>query len=324
MPGFHTHYFFGEQVKRDLPSSVLADCSVEKHPHAFALGLQGPDLFFHCIPAYLFYPKNIGNVMHDRGAFAFFDALFTARTRLVSPRDKAIADAYISGFMGHYTLDTICHPYVYYRTRHLAHPDRGLYDFGIHVFLETDMDAEVTRKFRGGKPTNFLAWKTVDVSSREAVVISCLLHYAIRKVYPENAVRLATVRDAIFAIKRDLYLLSDPSGRKKYAVRFLEEKKFHHAVVSSMVMNDDFQRYEDPCNLRHLEWKNPWNREDMSRMDVYQMLSLGASRMETRMKLYADAMNATSRREKQAYYANVNRLLSELGDLSYKSGLPTA
>ncbi|CBK73596.1 hypothetical protein CIY_06920 [Butyrivibrio fibrisolvens 16/4] len=56
MPGFITHLSFGEQSLSFIESSYTTDL-LEKHMHSYGLGLQGPDIFFYHIPAYLFIRK---------------------------------------------------------------------------------------------------------------------------------------------------------------------------------------------------------------------------------------------------------------------------
>ena len=52
MPGFTTHYLFGLNSFRELEEPDLVSC-IRKFPHAFCMGLQGPDMFYYSLPAYL-------------------------------------------------------------------------------------------------------------------------------------------------------------------------------------------------------------------------------------------------------------------------------
>ena len=308
MPGFHTHYFFGQQIKN----------KPKQYPKSYALGLQGPDIFFHTINAHLLYRENIGVLMHDNRTNDVFEALLKIRRHLKTTEAKVIADSFIKGFMAHYTLDSIVHPYVYARTKHTQHDDRKTYDFGIHVFLETDMDTAVLRHFMHMKPTEFKPWETIALSPKEKTVITFLLFHAIKEAFPEVHMHRFTVLAATRAMWRDEYLMHDEKGRKKAIVRLLEDKFFGHAVVSSMIPNDDFRLYKDPCNLRHMTWKNPWDKKMESKEDLYRMMDRAAVDMERRINLYNAAYRATTNEE---YYRNITDLLNDLGGLSYLSGL---
>lgn len=113
MPGFTTHYLFGIDACRRLTSTSMHNMIRRDHS-AFALGLQGPDLFFYYLPSYLMHRKNIGDLAHRKDTGQFFANLLQSRKLFAGKKHSlSIADAYICGFMGHYTLDCTIHPYVY-------------------------------------------------------------------------------------------------------------------------------------------------------------------------------------------------------------------
>ena len=65
MPGFTTHYLFGLNSFRELEEPDLVSC-IRKFPHAFCMGLQGPDIFFYYLPSYLRSSGNIGQLAHHK------------------------------------------------------------------------------------------------------------------------------------------------------------------------------------------------------------------------------------------------------------------
>ena len=85
---------------------------------AYGLGLQEPDIFFYYLPSYVLEGHNIGALAHVRETSAFFQGLIESRNQFSSRTDLNIAEAYLIGFLGHYTLDTICHPYIYAMTHY--------------------------------------------------------------------------------------------------------------------------------------------------------------------------------------------------------------
>ena len=105
MPGFTTHYLFGVDACRRLTSTSMHNMIRRDHS-AYALGLQGPDLFFYYLPSYLMHRKNIGDLAHRKDTGQFFANLLQSRKLFAGKKHSlSIADAYICGFMGHYTLD---------------------------------------------------------------------------------------------------------------------------------------------------------------------------------------------------------------------------
>ena len=128
MPGFRAHYFFGDESEKAFektPEFIL------KHRNVYNLGQQGPDIFFYSPQAHLFYPKNIGFVMHSMRVMSFFQNLFLSREGFLNKEDLEIVDAYICGFMGHYSLDTVAHPYIHDRAEKIKYRKEFSKSFGI-------------------------------------------------------------------------------------------------------------------------------------------------------------------------------------------------
>lgn len=304
MPGFESHYFFGQEMIPLYPAKLQN--TLKKYPKSYQIGLQGPDIFFYCISAYFTSEKNIGNIMHNHGTWAFFDACLTVRKRVISQKVKEIIDAYLLGFMCHYTLDTVCHPYIYYRTKHMEHQNRESYDFGIHVFLETDIDNALIRHFTHREPSQFKPWKTIELTAVEVRVITCFLYRVFSIAYPEHEIRKSLITNALKSMAIGQKLLNDPFGRKKLIARKIEERFFGHAIISSMVPNDHFQKYTDPLNLNHHQWHNPWDPSQRSTEDFFELLSRSQEIMKRRGQLLDNPLS----------------LLEDLSDCSYLSGLP--
>ena len=51
MPGYVTHYIFGRDMYEKLNDPVLKN-NLYKNRAVYALGHQGPDIFFYYLPAY--------------------------------------------------------------------------------------------------------------------------------------------------------------------------------------------------------------------------------------------------------------------------------
>lgn len=161
MPGFVTHYLFGEEIYHQLK------CNFQKknlfyNRSAYAFGLQGPDLFFYYLPSYALHRHNLGALAHTTEPRAFFHGLLESYGRLSSAADRGIAEAYISGFLGHYLLDTTCHPYIYAMTHY--HDKKEKSYFSRHAYLETEIDTELLARKRHKTPCEFHAADTIQLT----------------------------------------------------------------------------------------------------------------------------------------------------------------
>lgn len=142
MPSLYTHYLLGQEVIDYLPQ----DCQdiIRKNKMLYNLGLQGPDFFFY---ASVFGNKNIskfGNALHEIPAQETLQAMikhlgYVEGELWGNLREDVLA--YLFGFIGHFTLDTFAHPYVFKVQR----SERD------HLALETDFDQYLLKR-RGKVP----------------------------------------------------------------------------------------------------------------------------------------------------------------------------
>jgi hypothetical protein len=329
MPGFITHLCFGEQSLSFIESKETRHI-IDNHITCFSLGLQGPDIFFYHILAYLFYKKNIGNVMHNENVMLFFDRLFDARNAMDDIHDRNICDAYILGFIGHYSLDVSCHPYIYYKSDHFQNLKVSKkYDFGKHVSLETDIDHVLLSHYKALKPNNFDYAAAVRPSNYEQQVISKLLYKAINNTYACNKIRIGTVKHAIKSFINLNHAMHDPTGKKKRRLNRIEKILFKCTFISAMIPSDNIILYTDPCNESHEKWYNPWDDLVARTESILDLINMTMPKYIERIELYSKAVGLTpsalelgSIEETNKYLYYRNRLLAKISDLSYLSGLP--
>ncbi len=117
MPALHTHLRFGREVLNTLPEPYTK--VIERFPEAFALGTQGPDILFYHKPLKSNEIRKRGSILHTWSGEKFFLAqgeklLENApdgKVETLLENNGALA-AYTCGFLCHFTLDTLCHPYI--------------------------------------------------------------------------------------------------------------------------------------------------------------------------------------------------------------------
>ena len=123
MPAFYTHYRFGCDVLKQLPEDIRSICTA--HRGLFDIGLHGPDIYFFYRPVLPNKVNRIGYAAHKRSGRYF---LQRAQKVIASAHDKDAARAYFYGLLCHFTLDSICHPYIHtamkeFNVTHAATPD---------------------------------------------------------------------------------------------------------------------------------------------------------------------------------------------------------
>ena len=108
MPAFYTHYRFGCDVLKQLPEDIRSICTA--HRGLFDIGLHGPDIYFFYRPVLPNKVNRIGYAAHKRSGRYF---LQRAQKVIASAHDKDAARAYFYGLLCHFTLDSICRPYIH-------------------------------------------------------------------------------------------------------------------------------------------------------------------------------------------------------------------
>jgi len=223
--------------------------------------------------------------------------------------DLRIAEAYIAGFLGHYILDTQCHPYIYWKTQF---QEKSNQYYGRHMQLETDIDQELLKRLKHCLPSAFRQDASIALSKQERTVIADILSYVYKKTYPRPGVFHATMHAAIYSIQFGTRFFHDPTGKKKRIIERIDKILLGHPMLSTMIPSDTFQGNVDPLNYEKHEWKNPWDPTLVSNDSFLEL-------MEKAQKRYLEVLEELEK----LYHGARRGLLKKLGNASYHSGLDT-
>lgn len=318
MPGFTTHYLFGLNTYKQLDHTSLKSTIHDNHT-AYSLGLQGPDVFFYFLPSYTIHRNNIGAVAHTDKTGEFLRHLINSRKLFSNPKERRIAEAYIAGFLGHYTLDTHCHPYVYWKTEFKE--KNGRYH-GNHMGLETDIDTELLQFYKHRLPSSFRQDDTIRLSRLQFRTIASILHYVYGKTYPRLGILYVTICAAIRSMQLGVKWLHDPSGKKKAIGGKLETMILGYPLLSTLIPSDTLTSHIDPLNILHQPWENPWDKSHISTDSFFDLMDKS---QENYLEILADLTRLfeaplhTSKEQKMTKF-----LLDKLGNNSYHSGLDSS
>lgn len=103
MPASYAHYRFGKLLLPKLPADARQ--TIQRFRRMYDMGLQGPDFFFFYNPFMSTATGKLGSVFHHQTGQEFFPVACRAAT-------SEAAKAYLYGLLGHYCLDSVCHPFV--------------------------------------------------------------------------------------------------------------------------------------------------------------------------------------------------------------------
>ena len=125
MPSTYAHYRFGIEAIPLL--SQEAQRSVGRFRQLYDVGLHGPDPFFHSNIFWHTAIGKLGSTMHELTGEEFFTR--ACKRLRMHPSEAGLS--YLYGFLGHYVLDSLCHPFI---NQIVAEGKIG------HVELESEFD----------------------------------------------------------------------------------------------------------------------------------------------------------------------------------------
>lgn len=156
MPTSYAHYKFGQEVREKLTGNVAE--IIKEYPQLFNLGLHGPDLLFYYNALKKNKVNSTGFGLHEySGRYVFERAAKVIKENNFSKAHQA----YIFGFLCHFSLDVSCHGCVN------AFDATGIVG---HLEIEAEMDREML--VRDGKdPLSTILTKHLVSSKENAEVI---------------------------------------------------------------------------------------------------------------------------------------------------------
>lgn len=154
MPASYAHYRFGKLLLPKLPSDVR-QC-IQRFRRMYDMGLQGPDFFFYYNPFLNTATGDLGKVFHRQTGQEFFPIACKAAT-------SEAAKAYLYGLLGHYCLDSVCHPFV-----------NRLVEIGEakHIPLESEFERFLLVLDKEASPETFDMSKYVNLTRGECMTVA--------------------------------------------------------------------------------------------------------------------------------------------------------
>ena len=139
MPDVAMHHYFGQEVFSGLPAEIQKDLTES----VYTFGLYGPDPWF---TYQIWKPRREGRGrrMHTTKTGAFLMSLARHAREGTSGREMF---SYLAGFLCHYALDSVTHPYIIWQTTETWPTKRA------HRDLEHALDIRLLQRegFQGGK-----------------------------------------------------------------------------------------------------------------------------------------------------------------------------
>lgn len=312
MPGYDMHYLFGVHSYRKMSDDTIVKKAVKNNRGSYKLGLLGPDIFFYYATEVVAARKNIGSLMHTTKTDVFLKNMITY-VDLHKGRAREIGISYLCGFLSHYVVDCICHPYVYWMTDYL-HKEINYLEK--HFRFESDMDITLLSMYKKTTPYEFMKNSTFCLNEAETAVVCDMLYYAIRSTYHDSRITRSGIQMAIYSLYKEQKLIRIASEKTNRAIARISKMFGNQRYLAPFIPSPKEVRYEDPLNLKHKKWHNPWDLSKTSTDSVPEMLGKADRRFSLMMFLLDNYLSPDM--NKGAAYKT---LMAFIGCKSYHSGL---
>lgn len=263
MPAIIAHEFFGLDLLDEFESRVSLGQEVR---NAFLLGNQGPDpLFYLSVNPIMFRLSRLGVRMHKEDPSALILAWIKVVGEATS-RERCILQAYASGFVCHYLLDSTIHPFVY--SQQYAICDAGIEGLSrkdgpeVHALIESDLDEMILFSRTGLTIADFAPQKEILNAAPETLsIVSAAFAELVDRVYGiEVSQSMFTGAIKHFRVVRGM--LHSPSGTKRRVAGGVEKVFRPHSFAKAMMPRPVPNEQCCFANFDHRVWRCPFTSDE--------------------------------------------------------------
>lgn len=286
MPALLTHDYFGKDVYKRLPagfSSVFEDeASARDGYDLFLLGNQGPDPFFYTqmTPSFKI-GKRFGSLMHREKTSETLECLRRVTLSIPQPAQSLLL-AYMLGFVCHYTLDCIMHPFVF--SQQFAVCDAGVKGLDrrdgsiVHAQIEADLDMMMLHRRRGVGISEYDYTDHVLMASEEGLALLDSFYQALAHEVYATDLFPAAFTQGVHDMRLTIRVLYSPRGIKRTLIGVVERSVARHSFAQAMSPRTDVGDTCDYDNQVHAEWTNPFNGATSIAgfLDLYEQARIAA------------------------------------------------
>ena len=278
MPSSMTHTYFGLDAFNKLNDRCKDN--IRDSMEYFKTFCQGPDVFYFY---HLFIGKKakkvnkIGSDIHKKDTRKFFVTLihYIYDNNLI---DNSSVMSLLYGYICHYFLDTVCHPFIFYKTGKFEINNPSTYKYNtLHADMEFFIDRYLIHEREGIDPSKykihkqFLNVKNMDDDLKNTI------NYTFGIFDFENDIKFDKIYlDSILDMKKFFRIFNyDYFGLKKefYSlIDFITPKWI--TKVKSLSYRGDYEKKVSYLNLNKDIWYHPCDKKlkySYSFMELYDM-----------------------------------------------------
>ncbi len=273
MPACIAHKLFADEVANRCRAKGISVYD----ERMLAIGSQGPDIFFFH-RAFPWQPGkmgfSIGQAMHNTSPAKLFEALRkNMKQETVAPD---LVKGYLQGFLCHYALDRVAHPFVLYWQGELQkeQPGYGCNPSQYHFRIESALDAMALERLTGRLTKRFSLTSLVQTDEERNAAFARLMA-PVMEAYATHPVPLEKLSKAPGDMRQALFWLTNKHG-VKYGVLRCGEAILRKGHIATSLMRPVRIDSWDYANTAHREWHNPYDSTLTSTASFWELFDHAA------------------------------------------------
>ncbi|MBO5182826.1 MAG: zinc dependent phospholipase C family protein [Bacilli bacterium] len=275
MAGTITHAYFASDVYNKLDESIKKNLS--NYKENLKTYSQGHDIFFFITN--FNKTRKIGNYMHKHNTRDFFKNMITYIYDNDLQNNYEII-SFLYGYICHYSLDSIVHPYITYKSGIFNKKRKETYKYNTkHSNMENYIDAYMINKREGILPNKFKIHKFC-FNTKVSKILCKMVNHVYKKTYGFNNMSLY-LKQGIFNMRISYRLLRyDPFRLKlkfyKLIDKITSDKTSKLFPISYAYDLDNDEYY---LNLNKKTWCHPRYKDETynySFLELYDIATFNA------------------------------------------------
>lgn len=261
MPDILCHLICADETTKTLNDDVKEIILANKK--VFNLGAQGPDLFFYYKPQPWLNSNQMGdnsemihtsmiNEFFINGAKRIKHAISMDPMGFYKSTVKTTAIhkefAYLAGFLSHYALDTIGHPYIFYFS--------GVDSGHNHKYFECVLDTLISDIYNGKKAKLHKTSSAVTLTKHEGKLISLYLSKVIQDTFSKK-IEVNEITRCFKDMSSTLKSLYDPISLKRGTYKLVDKASKSKGRIITATFPAKYNKDIDFLNIKKATWLHP-------------------------------------------------------------------
>ena len=248
MPALYTHYSFGQDVLSNLNKNIQKE--INENINYYNMFNQGFDNLFYHHRKWKYY-RTFGIKAHTTKIDLFFKTTINYILEHDLNNDSNITNM-VYGFINHYTLDTLMHPFINYQVTNLNIP---------HTKIEFILDGYFYKKNNKQKWRNNI-YNTLIPRLKFNKALSLLIEYVFYDIHNEKNIGHIFERSHNNGYYIYRYFINDNLGIKTFIYKiidfFIPKKDIEFSKNTFKLKEFN----EEILNKQKRKWLHPKNKEE--------------------------------------------------------------